>query len=271
MTPSRDGASIPIRSRVHPFGIALILTVAVTFRQPSGCALWHDGTLMLLTPPMVDALRHVTPRPQVPPPPAFDGTLGELFRDYIAPNLPPKAAVAAIHRTLVRYCAQNDPLLLLRYMSGETRGETVRTPAGRYRPTDNSPAWLMHFLAVNGVTLPNAEHLEPLIAEWPCHMFEVARLRIRTVSHHGWHIAHLLPVKDRNTSPSTWGPFDLVRRFIRNVHPCNYSYLPKPEWPRFGADATVIAFLAQQYRERYLGRLARVRRAGRRRHGSYGD
>lgn len=206
---------------------------------------------MVLTTPLAEALRQVTPLALVSPPLAFDGTLKELFDTHIAPNLPSPDAVASIHRTLTRYCALDDPLLLLRYVRGETRGEVVRTPAGRYRPTDNSPAWLMHFLASNDVALPEAEHLEPLIAEWPCHMFELTRLRIRTVSHHGWHIAHLLPVKDRNTDPSSWSRAALVRRFIRNVHPCNYSYLPKPEWPRYGADPSVIAFLAREYRHQY--------------------
>lgn len=206
---------------------------------------------MVLTAALPDALRQVVSRPFVSPPLAFDGTLDELFRHYIAPNLPAPSTVTAIHRTLVHYCSLEDPLLLLRYVRGETRGHLVRTPTGRYRPTDNSPAWLMHFLAFNDIVLPAAEQLEPLIAEWPCHMFDLARMRIRTVSHHGWHIAHLLPVKDRNTARATWSRAELVRRFIRNVHPCNYSYLPKPEWPRYGADATVIAFIAREYRERY--------------------
>ena len=159
--------------------------------------------------------------------------------------------MAKVHRELADYCTLPDPLFLLRYLTGEERGREMRTTAGRYRPTDNSPAWLMHYLAFNGIALPKAESLEPLMAEWPCHMFELARLGMKTVSHHGWHVAHFLPAKDRSTSPERWTRADLVRRFVRNVHPCNYSYLPKPDWARYGADPAVISFLTQRYRERY--------------------
>ena len=113
----------------------------------------------MLSTPLADLVRQITPKPLVLPPPQFDGTLGELFADFIVPNLPLPSAMTAVHRTLVDYCNLPDSLLLLRYLGGEIRGQMVRTTSGRYRPTDNSPAWLMHFIAFNGIPLPGATHL----------------------------------------------------------------------------------------------------------------
>lgn len=190
-------------------------------------------------------------RNYVTAPRTFSGSLDELFTNFIRPNLIAPDVMSRAHETLIAYANSFDPLFLVRAVSGQTRGEILTNAAGRFRPTDNSPAWLMHFVLFNGLSLPSATMLEPLLAEWPCHMFDVPRLKIRPLNDAGWHIAHLQDVKDRNSNFSTWSRAELKRRFLRNVHPCNYVPLPHVNWQRYGSDVRVVRFAADQYRELY--------------------
>ena len=72
-----------------------------------------------------------------------------------------------------------------------------------------------------------------------------------SVSTAGWHVAHIYNAKDRNTDWRNWTRAELTRRLIRNVHPCNCFYIPKPEWQRYGGHPEVIAFFASEYSTRY--------------------
>ena len=64
----------------------------------------------------------------------------------------------------------------------------------------------------------------------------------------GWHVAHLFDVKDRNVEFHRWDRNELKRRFARNIHPCNYFYVPMNEWKRHGGNPTVIAFFYEQFK-----------------------
>ncbi|MDB4873814.1 MAG: hypothetical protein JWM41_260 [Gemmatimonadetes bacterium] len=85
----------------------------------------------------------------------------------------------------------------------------------------------------------------------PTHMFEVAKMCAPTASAAGWHVAHIFPVKDGNTDFARWDTADITRRFVRNIHPCNYFFIPKTDWQTWGGDPRVLAFFAKKYRERY--------------------
>ena len=163
-------------------------------------------------------------------PVAFDGSLEELFTAYIEPNLPSNADVEHFHESLLGYCRQPDPVFVVRYVTGIERGTIYTTASGdRLKPSDNAPAWWIHFLTFNGI--PGVD-----LGQMPTHMFEVGRCLPTQISAAGWHVAHILNAKDRNTDWRNWPRSDLVRRFIRNVHPCNCFYVPTTEWRRYGGE-----------------------------------
>ena len=125
-------------------------------------------------------------------------------------------------------------------VSGLERGQTLRTEYGvQLRATDNSPAWWIHYQLFTGQFrqfTPFSSFLEAV----PCHMFQV-RLQ-ENINQAGWHVAHIFDAKDRNVTFNRWDRNELVRRTARNIHPCNYFYIPKTDWQRHGGDPAVIAF-----------------------------
>lgn len=183
-------------------------------------------------------------------PAQFEGTLAELFERYIAPNLASSKAVAAFHQLLADYVRSSDPLLLIRYMSGAQRRSIYTTRDGtRFKATDNAPAWWIHCALFHNATFPN-EYFSAVVAGIPAHLFDIARFPF-TANAVGWHFAHIFDVKDRNTDYASWRRREVVGRFIRNVHPCNYFLVPKADWTRWGGDSRVIGYFATLYAERY--------------------
>jgi hypothetical protein len=181
----------------------------------------------------------------VPAPETFDGTLADLFDRFIEPNLPTAAEVEAWHRRIVSHCEQPDTVFLLRQVRGLERGTMYSTSDGyRLVPTDNAPGWWMHFVTFNGIR--DVDFIDA-----PTHFHEVPRRLPTTISAAGWHVAHMLNAKDRNTDWHTLSRRELVRRFVRNLHPCNLFYIPKSEWQRHGGDPHVIGFFASVYAWRY--------------------
>ena len=93
---------------------------------------------------------HMTPSPAT-----FDGTLDDLARRYVLPNLPHPDAVAQFHRQLVAYCQEPSPLFLVRYVGETERGRDYLTGLGdRFRATDNAPAWAVHYALFHEVEVP---------------------------------------------------------------------------------------------------------------------
>ena len=179
-------------------------------------------------------------------PSSFDGDLQELYTSFVEPNLPDPVEVAYVHQRLVDYCSERDPIFITRMVSGQTRGQAYTTASGhRLKPSDNAPAWWMHFVAFNGVR-------DADLRQMPTHMFEMAKcLPQAHINNAGWHVAHILNAKDGNVNWPHWTRDELVRRFIRNVHPCNTFYVPQTNWQRYGGDPGVIGFFAARYAERY--------------------
>jgi hypothetical protein len=83
-------------------------------------------------------------------------------------------------------------------------------------------------------------------------MFDIRRDKLgETLNDSGWHAAHILEIKNGDTTWRNWDRDELVRRFIRNVHSCNLLLLPKSDWQRFGRQSGLLAFAVNHYRERY--------------------
>ena len=191
--------------------------------------------------------RSLTARSIVPAPPSFDGELEELCATYIEPNLPSAEEVEYQHRRLLDYCRQPDPLFVARAVGKLDRRDIYTTRVGtRFKPSDNSPAWWMHFVAFNGIR-------DADFPTMPSHMHDVTRVlgTSRHISHAGFYVAHILNAKDRHVDWQNWSKEDLARRFIRNVHPCNCFYVPKIRGAHFGEHPAIIGFFATMYARRY--------------------
>ena len=181
----------------------------------------------------------------------YRGTLDAFIERYVLPNLPSPAVVAAFHDALAEYVELRDPLLLVRAVAGTTRRETYQTRDGtRIRATDNAPAWWVHATLVHGGRIaPGC--IADVVATMPTHMFDVAPVTPPTASAAGWHVAHILQVKDGDTDYRGWQRTDAIRRFVRSVHPCNYFPIAKAGWQRWGGDERVVARFAALYADRY--------------------
>ena len=186
---------------------------------------------------------------RIPTAPAhFDGSLSELYEDWASKVLLPVSSVLAFHEELVTYLKSADPLFLTRMIRGQERGAIVRNREGhRLRATDNSPAWWIHSKLFQGLSTHD-DGFSAFIESIPCHMFEI-RLP-ESISSAGWHVAHIFDAKDRNTAYEQWNRTELVRRMVRNIHPCNYFYIPKIDWQRYGGDPVVVAFFYEKFAER---------------------
>lgn len=183
-------------------------------------------------------------------PQEFNGTLDELYDRYSSHILLSLEAVKDFHQNFQSYYRNDaDPLYLIRNVSGLKRGETVRTAGGnRLRGTDNSPAWWIHYQLFYGKQL---DFLSPsaFFDAVPCHMF---RIRLpEHVNKLGWHVAHIYDAKDRNLDYHHWDRDELLRRTVRNIHPCNYFYIPKVDWQKHGGDPKVIAYFYAKFESLY--------------------
>lgn len=199
-----------------------------------------------------DARRLATPaRCPVPPPATYDGTLDDFIERYVLRNLPSPDAVSRFHRAFAAYVRTPDPLFLLRAVRATERRQIYATRDGtRFKATDNAPPWWVHAALLQDCDIaPGA--FANVIATIPAHMFDVPPVTPPTASAAGWHIAHTFPVKDRDTNFQSWTRRDVVRRFTRNIHPCNYFLVAKTDWQRWGGDERVIGRFIELYRERY--------------------
>ena len=184
-------------------------------------------------------------------PEMFSGDLEELAARYILPALPAVDLVFDVHRHLMAHIQHADPLFLIRHIRGTERRYDYQTRDGvRIRATDNSPAWWMYAALRAGHRIA-PDSIAAVIESIPCHMFDTASRSAPVPNNAGWHIAHILNVNDRNLDYPNWRRREVVRRFIRNIHPANYFLLPKVDWRRLGNDASIVNYFAAVHRERY--------------------
>jgi hypothetical protein len=80
------------------------------------------------------------------------------------------------------------------------------------------------------------------------------RIKNRGVSQAGWYVAHIFPVKPDKRRAEQLTHRERVARFIRNVHPANHFYFPRPSRAigrLYGEHSQVIQYVAALYREPY--------------------
>jgi hypothetical protein len=182
-------------------------------------------------------------------PSSYSGTLSELYSDWAKYVLLAPSIVGEFHKQFCAYLDSADPLFLVRKVTSQERGQTLRTENGaRLRPTDNAPAWWIHYQLFSGQFRKYAS-FAAFIEAVPCHMFDV-RLP-DNINQAGWHVAHIFDVKNRDVRFHQWDRNELRRRAVRNIHPCNYFYIPKWEWQLHGGNPTVIAFFYEKFESLY--------------------
>jgi len=182
-----------------------------------------------------------------PPPAQFDGSFADFFSRFVEPNLPSPDRVLAFDALLRRYLSDDDPVHVVRYVRGQTRGTICRTlDGGRILPTDNAPVWFTHALLHSGGALP--EDAAALFGTMPHHFFGVARFQ--TLNQAGYHAAHIISAKNRSTDWHGWTRDELARRMLVNIHPCNMFLVAKQEWTRNGGRPDIIAWVIEAYLRR---------------------
>jgi hypothetical protein len=185
-------------------------------------------------------------------PPEVEGGLEDLADFVEAHVLPHPDIVGRFHAALLEYCKSADPLFVIRAPSRarHQRGCFRRTGDGcRVRFSDNAPAWQVHHTLFHGEEAAFARMAE-YVASLPTHFFEVTKRLRRSVNSAGWYVAHILPVGDRRAFDA-WRRADLMRRFVRNIHPCNVFYVPKRQGRERGEDPQVIRYFAERLQKLY--------------------
>src|SRR5258705_9166160 len=101
-------------------------------------------------------------------PDTFSGTLEELTTAYAWHNLLAPEQVTRFHRLLLEYFDDPDPLLLIRAIGRTSRGQIYQTSGGRFKATDNAPAWWVHYVLFQEIEL-RASSFSSLIETVPTH------------------------------------------------------------------------------------------------------
>lgn len=181
-------------------------------------------------------------------PAAFDGTLAELFDNWAKCVLISPSTVELFHNKFCEYVDSENPLFLVRKVKDVERGDNLITDGGlRVRPTDNSPAWWIHYQLFSGMFSRDTSFAE-FIGSVPCHMFHIKGPQINKA---GWHAAHIFDVNSGDTNYRKWDRTELIWRFARNVHPCSCFYVPLQAWKQYGGHPMVIAFFYDRYKTLY--------------------
>lgn len=163
---------------------------------------------------MQDSRMSVKPIPRAPV--DFDGPLQELYEKWAQHVLLDPRVVQQFQLRLCEYLSSEDPLYLVRMVRGLTRGKDVRNISGaRLRPTDNAPAWWIHYRLFSG-QMDEIANFNNWIHRIPWHMFRVGLAE--NISTAGWHVAHIYNVKDGDTDYQHWSRTSLTRRMARNIH-----------------------------------------------------
>lgn len=176
-------------------------------------------------------------------------TFDELWTLIATTVLPSAAIVEAFHERLKVYCERPDAVFVIRQVAGLERRDIVGTAGGLIRPSDNSPAWCVHAMLRDG-DVPSDDQMIELVRTIPTHMFDVRKFGRRTANADRLYVAHIYPAKNRDTAWQAWTRSELVKRFIRNVHPCNLFFVPLAQ-KHWGEESAVIAAIAERMAIRY--------------------
>jgi hypothetical protein len=180
-------------------------------------------------------------------PGSFEGSFSNFFARWVEPNLPSPLAVAEFDAQFRDYLEGPDPLYILRKLPRQKRGELCVTNQGaRILPADNSPGWWLHARLISAGDHPDAVTLFDRI---PTHFFKASGLS--TLNGAGFHLAHVIDVSDGNSRWEDWDRSEAAIRMLRNLHPCNWFLLAKPDWRTAGANPAIIAWVEYTYAKLY--------------------
>lgn len=179
----------------------------------------------------------------------FDGTLDEFYETWEKKVLIPVEAVQDFHQQFYAYLQSENPIFHPRQVLKQERGKLYTTCSGeRMCPTDNAPAWWIHYQLFTG-EYKAFTSFNTLIEAIPCKMFAIKLPD--NINHARWHVAHIFAAKDRNVDFIHWDRKELVSRMARSIHPCNYFYLPLIHWETNGADKSVQTFFYNKFKTLY--------------------
>lgn len=186
--------------------------------------------------------------PLVKCPSLFEGTFNYFYNEYVEPNLPAPDRVRAFDKFLAEYLTSENPAHIIRMVKEQVRGRACATVHGdQMIPSDNSPGWWIHSFLLGDE--PIEGDAAEFFARSPTHMFKISRME--TLNTAGYHLAHIFPVKNRDTDWVNWTRSDLQRRFLLNIHPCNWFLLAKTDWQRNGKREDLIRWVKSAYQGRY--------------------
>lgn len=153
------------------------------------------------------------------------------------------------HKKVLNHFRKEDSVFLIRKVKNQQRGLIYRNDQGNLlKPTDNSPSWWLHYHLFHD-KLNEFSDFSEFIGSIPSHMFDI---KIKEhVSHAGWHVAHIFNTNDYKTNFSEWDENELLQRTLRNIHPCNYFYIPKSNWREYGSDCRVISYIYDKFKKKY--------------------
>lgn len=176
-------------------------------------------------------------------------TVDELFENYVNKLLISEQQMEQFHREILQYYEALNPIFLIRKVKDDKRGLIYENALGHHiKPTDNSPSWWLHHNLYHKM-MNDFSTFNEFIDNIPCHMFDI-KLKGH-VNHAGWHVAHIFNAKDRRTNTNEWSHDELLKKTLRNIHPCNYFYIPKTNWQRNGGDSEVIAYFYDKFKNKY--------------------
>jgi hypothetical protein len=196
-------------------------------------------------------------------PPQFSSTLAEFVEHHVKPNLLSKEGVEGFHNGLMQYIKSRDSIYILREMK-----DTVRFRRGideniystnegvQFKTSDNHPAWWIHHLIFHGYKFTPNDRFKRLIDDIPTHFFSIpgpsiTSRRSGTINAYGYHLAHIYNVKDGNIDYRTYSKQEMVKRFIRNIHPLNYFYIANEQWRKYGETKEMRSFFVTLFSHKY--------------------
>lgn len=176
-------------------------------------------------------------------------SIEELYDKYVSKILIEPSVVEKFRKELIKYCQSNYPVYLIRQLKGKKRGLIYQNGARhQIMPTDNSPAWWLHYKLFNKET-SEMTYFSEFLSRVPSHLFQI---KVKGhVNHAEWHVAHIFNAKNYKTDDTNWGTTELTNRTLRNIHPCNYFYLPKTNWHKNGSDNGVIGYFYEKFKMKY--------------------
>jgi hypothetical protein len=176
-------------------------------------------------------------------------SIEEMYENYVKNILISERQMEYFHEGILKYYAAESPTFLIRKVKDYKRGLVHKNALeNQIKPTDNSPSWWLHYQLYHN-KINEYINFSEFIDSVPCHMFNI---KIKGhISHAGWHVAHIFSAKDHKTNVDEWDRDELLKRALRNIHPCNYFYLPKTNWQNNGGDSNVIAYFYDKFKQKY--------------------